>query len=77
MMIHICIIIYGSNNKEIQENQGEPGDPCTILFLLEKGEPSIILYPIRLEKGEPHEHSWLTKNLKFCDIYLENSYFLH
>ena len=25
-------------------------------FLLEKGEPSISLYPIRLEKGEPHEH---------------------
>ena len=35
-------------------------------FLLEKGEPSIILYPIRLEKGEPHghEHSLLTKKIK-------------
>ena len=26
------------------------------IFLLEKGEPYISLYPIRLKKGEPHKH---------------------
>ena len=47
------------------------------IFLLEKGEPSISLYPIyRLEKGEPHEHVQvleLTNILKFQDIYLKKN----